>query len=803
MNRPNAAGNFLSLTLITLLSLLCFSSDALAAQAKLAWSRSTDPAVTGYKVYHGTKSRDYSNIEDAKDNLSFLVTTISETIPHYFAVTAYSPSAESDFSEELICCTIKVLSSSNGQITPSGNIVLTKGSSQTFSITPIAGFSISDVLVDGISVGAVSQYVFSTLDACHTISAVFTQSQYPNAGDERWAGNLSSIGEDGESISALTLDGKRNVYAGGTFSNAGEVEVNHVAKWNGSVWSAFGLGMNGAVHALALDEIGNLYAGGDFSTAGGGIEANRIAKWNGSEWSALGSGMNSYVRALYLDGSGNLYAGGSFTTAGGVAANHIAKWNGSEWSALGSGLNSSVRALYADGSGSLYAGGSFTMAGGVAANHIAKWNGNEWSALGSGMNGYVNSLAMDKSGSLYAGGSFTMAGGVAANHIAKWNGNEWSALGSGMNSPIRALAVDENGNLFAGGSFTSAGSATANKVAKWNGSEWSALGSGTDSGVQALAVDVSGNLYAGGDFTNAGGESSSRIAKWLGRPALAVDFLSGGIYFWEGSWEKTSSYHPSLLAAWGDRLVANFSDLGLYLHDGSSWKKLSSLKSAESMVGIADSLYADFGESGVYRYKEGWSKINSSNPTMMTSYGEKLVANFPDTGIWEFNGSAWKRISSRTTAEQMVGIERRLFVDFGPSGIYRYDGSWVRITVKNPKLMHAFGTALVASIDSGSTHGLYLYRNNTWRRISSAPSVEGFASTRFTLYADRGAEGIWKYEKKGWKPISSQDPERIAIHAGKLVADLPAKGLYLYSNPGWSNLSANKSAGLMQGVLFK
>ena len=82
--------------------------------------------------------------------------------------------------------------------------------------------------------------------------------------------------------------------------------------------------------------------GGDFTAIGTAL-ANHIAKWNGSAWSALGSGMNDYgcVYALAVSGS-DLYAGGDFTTAGGSEANYIAKWNGSAWSALGSGMDSGV-----------------------------------------------------------------------------------------------------------------------------------------------------------------------------------------------------------------------------------------------------------------------------------------------------------------------------------------------------------------------------------------------------------------------------------------------------------------------------
>ena len=54
------------------------------------------------------------------------------------------------------------------------------------------------------------------------------------------------------------------------------------------------------------------------------MEARHIAKWDGSVWSALGSGTsNTHVSALAFDGT-NLYTGGTFTSAGGKVASNIA-----------------------------------------------------------------------------------------------------------------------------------------------------------------------------------------------------------------------------------------------------------------------------------------------------------------------------------------------------------------------------------------------------------------------------------------------------------------------------------------------
>ncbi|MEN6438153.1 MAG: hypothetical protein ABFD97_06185 [Syntrophobacter sp.] len=172
-----------------------FAQDACASQVQLAWNNSADATVIGYKVYHGTQSRTYSIIEDAKANLSFTISGLSETQPQYFAVTAYSAAAESDFSAELTCYTIQASSSGSGQILPAGSTVFSQDSSTTYTIVPNAGYKIADVVIDGVSVGPSSQYTFANLSNCHTISAVFTPSNaYTIATSIQGSGSISPSG---------------------------------------------------------------------------------------------------------------------------------------------------------------------------------------------------------------------------------------------------------------------------------------------------------------------------------------------------------------------------------------------------------------------------------------------------------------------------------------------------------------------------------------------------------------------------------------------------------------------------------
>jgi hypothetical protein len=242
----------------------------------------------------------------------------------------------------------------------------------------------------------------------------------------KWDGSSwSALGSGiNNTVYALAVSGG-DVYAGGRFTAASGGTGNYIAKWNGTGWSALGSGIFNnwsapVVNALAVSG-SDVYVGGTFTTAGG-VTVNCIAKWDGSAWSALGSGMDGggyvpSVNALAVLG-GDLYAGGVFTMAGGTAARGIARWNGSSWSALGSGLNFPfVHALALSGT-DLFVGGSFSRAAGSTVNNIAKWNGSSWSALGSGMNGYVTALAV-AGNDLFVGGNFTTAGGKLSGYIAR------------------------------------------------------------------------------------------------------------------------------------------------------------------------------------------------------------------------------------------------------------------------------------------------------------------------------------------------------------------------------------------------
>ena len=79
-------------------------------------------------------------------------------------------------NEELFC-TISASADDGGAISPSGDTLALIGSDAVFEIIPDEGYSVQDVYVDGVSVGAVDSYVFSEVTVDHTIHATFVEHE--------------------------------------------------------------------------------------------------------------------------------------------------------------------------------------------------------------------------------------------------------------------------------------------------------------------------------------------------------------------------------------------------------------------------------------------------------------------------------------------------------------------------------------------------------------------------------------------------------------------------------------------------
>jgi hypothetical protein len=198
-------------------------------------------------------------------------------------------------------------------------------------------------------------------------------------------------------IYALTADSNGTLYAGGGFSNlGGDPAADNVAYLDASGigWHSMGAG-GGACSCAVNDYVRSLtalgtdvYVGTDALNVAGIPQADHVARWNGSAWSATGSNTagtdgwfpaSAFIYAMTNDGA-NVYATGSFQNANGdPTADAIASFDASTWHSLGSdgagngpwtgnGLALAVFGQH------LYAGGNFTSAGGdTQASFIARY----------------------------------------------------------------------------------------------------------------------------------------------------------------------------------------------------------------------------------------------------------------------------------------------------------------------------------------------------------------------------------------------------------------------------------------------
>jgi hypothetical protein len=75
------------------------ASNALAAQATLAWDPNTESDLAGYRIHHGTTSGSYTVHTDVHNVTSYTVTGLTAGQTYYFAATAYDASGnESGYS---------------------------------------------------------------------------------------------------------------------------------------------------------------------------------------------------------------------------------------------------------------------------------------------------------------------------------------------------------------------------------------------------------------------------------------------------------------------------------------------------------------------------------------------------------------------------------------------------------------------------------------------------------------------------------------------------------------------------------
>lgn len=86
------------------------------------------------------------------------------------------------WEEKIPTYTITATSNGNGSITPDGVTTVQEGGSQSYTIQADSGYHISDVKVNGVSVGAVEIYTFTNVQSNQTIAVTFSRNSSGGGG---------------------------------------------------------------------------------------------------------------------------------------------------------------------------------------------------------------------------------------------------------------------------------------------------------------------------------------------------------------------------------------------------------------------------------------------------------------------------------------------------------------------------------------------------------------------------------------------------------------------------------------------
>jgi hypothetical protein len=161
--------------------------------------------------------------------------------------------------------TITASAGTGGTISPTGAVSVSYGASRAFTITPNSGYRVASVLVDGVSVGAVTTYTFSNVTTNHTIAATFAANTNTITASAGTGGTISPTGAvsvsygasrtftitpstgyrvasvlvDGTSVGAVTTYNFSNVTANhtiaATFAAAGTYTITASASTGGTI----------------------------------------------------------------------------------------------------------------------------------------------------------------------------------------------------------------------------------------------------------------------------------------------------------------------------------------------------------------------------------------------------------------------------------------------------------------------------------------------------------------------------------------------------------------------------------------
>ena len=371
----------------------------------------------------------------------------------------------------------------------------------------------------------------------HWNGAVWTIVPSPNQGTQ------DNYLQDVTAVSAT------DVWAVGYYYTASD-KLALIQHWDGSVWTVvpspvgstrvsstdggpISYGLNG-VEALSAN---NIWAVGSYRDAGNNTQTLTL-HWNGSAWTVvpspnLADGFNE-LNDVTMISANDVWAVGSYADDN-TAGTLIEHWDGTSWTVVSSPDQANINVLLsvsAVAANDVWAVGIYLDAAYVSHALIEHWDGTAWSI--------VPEAGLEESGSVLPGVSTAGPGSVwtvgyawdAGNNISqqrtlteRWNGTEWIREASpnpGISTnEISSISAQSADDVWAVGYANSVYASTdMTLIEHWDGSEWRIvpspnIGSGANYLQEVEAISAN-DVWAVGYYTEPGGSNRTLIAHWDG-----------------------------------------------------------------------------------------------------------------------------------------------------------------------------------------------------------------------------------------------------------------------------------------------
>jgi len=438
-----------------------------------------------------------------------------------------------------------------------------------------------------------------------SLVAAFDGVSWSNAG----------TGISGNEVTGLTVHVDKLVAGGASTPAQGVASLDAL----GGAWQPVGTGFGAGVKDVLSDGV-DLYASGRIWNSTVTTPLGALMRWNGATWSSTGSPTNygtSDVRMTRWNGKivANMPAS---TVPGSVG--RLSQWDGVSLTSIPGESLSSGAAYIGTWGTKLVATGSYGANGSTAVAGAVIYDGVQWGSIqeawGPGMSGPTIGIITDMrawGGKLIVSGQFPVV--ADQDHwarypgVAAWDGTHWSPLGGGLSGQLIWLG-EYAGDLIAAGYTMSVRGLPITKVARWDGASWSALGTGAP------------------DYATA-------IAEFQGQLCVSSDFLSAGLWHWNGS---TWSGVPGL----DGESVETIAVAGTRLVVGGSFTQGGAIGSPNVVFWDGSNLQpAGAGVNNAVNAAAGWL----GQPVIGGPFTASGSTPLPGVAIWD--GSQWQPMGTR------------------------------------------------------------------------------------------------------------------------------------------------------------